>query len=148
MPTSNKISYYDQEELLAEAIQYKIDNPEASFRFLEQQFKVKKDKICRRFHGKQESYSGRTPTNTRLTQEQDKALCWFLDYLHKFGVPLRYKDLTSAANHILTISDPDAKPVSIRICREGALYRSHGSGRLLTQSTIVVFWPSWYRPAF
>ena len=36
---------------------------------------------------------------------------------------------------------------SIRICREGALYRSHGSGRLLTQSTIVVFWPSWYRPA-
>ena len=28
------------------------------------------------------------------------------------------------------------------------LYKSHGSGRLLTQSTIMVFWPSWYRPAF
>ena len=36
-------------------------------------------------------------------------------------------------------------------CRDpaarGALYRSHESGRLLTQSNIVVFWPSWYRPA-
>ena len=29
-----------------------------------------------------------------------------------------------------------------------ALYKSHGTGQLLTQSTIVVFWPSWYRPAF
>jgi hypothetical protein len=35
-----------------------------------------------------------------------------------------------------------------RSCRKWALYKSHGTGRLLTQSTIVVFWPSWYHPAF
>lgn len=27
----------------------------------------------------------------------------------------------------------------------GALYKSHGSGQLLTQLTIVVFWPNWCR---
>jgi Tc5 transposase DNA-binding domain len=108
---TRKISYYEEEELLAEAIQYKRDHPEASFRFLERQFKVNKDKICQRFHGRGSRF-GQAPANTRLTPEQDKALCWFLDYLDKFGVPLRYKSLISAANHILTISDPDAKPVS------------------------------------
>ena len=47
-----------------------------------------------------------------LPSEPWISLCWFLDYLHKFGVPLRYKNLASTANHILTISDPDAKSVS------------------------------------
>ena len=37
--------------------------------------------------------------------------------------------------------------IGVRICRGGALYKSHGSGRLLMQSTNVVFWPSLYRPA-
>ena len=37
---------------------------------------------------------------------------------------------------------------SVRVLQREALYKSHGSGRLLTQSTVVVFWPSWYRPAF
>jgi hypothetical protein len=37
-------------------------------------------------------------------------------------------------------------------CRDPAargalIYRSCESGPLLTQSNIVVFWPSWYRPA-
>jgi hypothetical protein len=36
-------------------------------------------------------------------------------------------------------SAEEAKPSHVRICREGALYKSHGSGRLLMQSTIVVF---------
>lgn len=29
----------------------------------------------------------------------------------------------------------------VRICREGALYKQHGSGRLLDYPTTVVFWP-------
>ena len=57
------MSYREQEKLLAEAIQYKCDYLEASFRFLKQDSKVKlewrvktrksKDKICWRFHGSQ-----------------------------------------------------------------------------------------------
>ena len=37
---------------------------------------------------------------------------------------------------------------SVRVLQREAIYKSYGSGRLLSQSTIVVFWPSWYRPAF
>jgi hypothetical protein len=37
--------------------------------------------------------------------------------------------------------------VSVRVLQKEVLYKSHGTGRLLTQSTVVVFWPSWYRPA-
>ena len=38
--------------------------------------------------------------------------------------------------------------VPVRVLQREAMYKSYGSGRLLSQSTIVVFWPSWYRPAF
>ena len=51
----------------------------------------------------------------------------------------------------ITALEVAAKPlgsIPVEIYKEGALYKSHGSGRLLTQSTIVVFWLSWYRPAF
>jgi hypothetical protein len=36
----------------------------------------------------------------------------------------------------------------VRVLQREAIYKSYGSSRLLTQSIIVVFWPSWYRPAF
>jgi hypothetical protein len=48
---------------------------------------------------------------------------------------------TVARGHAFTVGF-DGEPASVRILQKeegGALYRSHGSGRLLTQSTIVVF---------
>ena len=45
--------------------------------------------------------------------------------------------------------DPKQKrSKDVRVLQREAIYKSYGSGRLLSQSTIVVFWPSWYRPAF
>ena len=37
---------------------------------------------------------------------------------------------------------------SVRVLQREAIYKSYGSSRLLTQSTIGVFWPSWYGLAF
>jgi hypothetical protein len=96
---SNNLSYHEQEQALADAIRYKQQYPTASYRFLQRHFGVHKYKICQRFNGRQESQFTRKPLNTRLNSEQDKALCWFLDYLDKFGIPLWYKTL--AADHIL-----------------------------------------------
>src|SRR5215468_72000 len=76
---SDNLSYHEQEKLLADAIKYKQQHPEASYRFLQDHFKIHKDKICRRFTGRRQSRSAREPAGTRLNQEQDKALCWFLD---------------------------------------------------------------------
>ena len=109
---SDNLSYHEQEKALADAIKYKQQHPIASYRFLQRHFKVHKDKICQRFNEWRQSRSTREPTNTRLTQEQDKALCWFLDYLNKFGIPLRYKTLAASANHILLHDNLNAEPVS------------------------------------
>ena len=109
---SDNLSYHDQEKALEDAIKYKQQHPTVSYRFLQRHFRVHKDKICRRFTGRRQSRSAREPAGTRLNQEQDKALCWFLDYLNKFGIPLRYKTLAAAANHILLRDNLNAKPVS------------------------------------
>ena len=110
---ADNLSYAEEERLLADALKYKARNPKATFRYLESQFKVKKDRIHRRYREKQASRFDRsTPSNARLSPEQDKALCHYLNFLAQFGIPLVYQNIASAANHILRIDDPDAKPVS------------------------------------
>ena len=96
--------YSDLEKRLADALRYKRQNPQSSYRFLEAQFKVGKDTIRRRYCEIQGSRTGRTPNNTRLRPDQDLLLCWYLDYLAKFGIPLTRSRLAGAANHILEIS--------------------------------------------
>ena len=101
--------YFEVEARLQEALEYKRQHPEASFRWLGRQFDVHKDRIHRRWKGTQKSRSARDPTKPRLDVYQDKALCWYLTRLWEIGVPLRYKNIAAAANEILTAvygSDP------------------------------------------
>ena len=109
---SNNISYADQERMLADALKYKVKHPKATFRYLQSQFGVHKDKIQRRYNKQQASRLNQTtPSNARLSPEQDKALCYFLNFLTHFGIPLVYQKIASAANHILHINDANEKPV-------------------------------------
>ena len=110
---SDNVSYVEMERRLADALKYKVAHPTATYRYLQNQFKVDKDKICRRYCQKQGSWFDRgMPSNTRLSPEQDKALCYYLNYLARFGIPLVYRKIAAAANHILQINNPEAKPVS------------------------------------
>ena len=79
---------------------YKIHNPKASFRSLARQFNGSKDRIHRRWKGK-DSRSTRAPSHLMLDKEQDKALYWYIERLYEIGVPLRYKFIAAAANSIL-----------------------------------------------
>ena len=109
---ADNLSYAEQEQLLADALKYKARHPTATFRYLESQFKINKDRINRRYRETHASrFNRRTPSNARLSPEQDKALCYFLNFLAQFGVPLVYQKIASAANHILQINNPDEKPV-------------------------------------
>src|SRR5579871_3668714 len=111
---SNNVPYVEMERRLADALKYKAAHPTATYRYLQDQFKVDKDKICRRYRQKQRSrFDRETPSNTRLSPEQDKALCYFLNYLAQFGIPLVYRKIASAANHILQINNPEANPVGV-----------------------------------
>ena len=108
----NNTSYTEQKQRLNDALKYKASHPEASFRYLQSQFKVDKDKICRWYRKTQGSrFDKGTPSNSRLSSEQDKALCYYLEYLAQFGIPLVYSKIASAANHILRIDNPNAVPV-------------------------------------
>src|SRR6266480_7240117 len=111
---SDNIPYAEQERMLADALKYKAKHPKASFRYLQTQFKVHKDWIHRRYNEQQASQSDQsTPSNTRLSPEQDKALCYFLNYLTGFGIPLVYQKIASAANHILQINDADSDVIGL-----------------------------------
>src|SRR6266480_3516204 len=111
---SDNISYAEQERMLTDALKYKAKHPKASFRYLESQFKVDKDRVHHRYQKQQASrYNRGTPSNTRLSLEQDKALCYILNFLTQFGIPLVYPKITSTANHILRINDTNEEPVSV-----------------------------------
>ena len=93
--------YLEIEARLREALDYKRQHPAASFRWLERQFRVRKDRLHRRWKGIQNSKSVRNPTNQKLDAHQDKAFCWYLTSLWEIGVPLRQKTMAAAANEIL-----------------------------------------------
>lgn len=98
---SRRIQYEEEELRLADALQYKADHPAASFRFLQDQFKVNKDKLQRRLQNKQRSRINMpTPKNARLQPEQGKDMCHSFAYLAKFGIPLGYRTLRATAMQI------------------------------------------------
>src|SRR6266480_1262342 len=110
---SDNILYAEQERMLANVLKYKAKYPKATFRYLQDQFKVNKDRIQHRYNKQQASrFNQSTPSNARLSLEQDKALCYFLNYLTGFSIPLVYQKIASTATHILQINDVDEKPVS------------------------------------
>jgi hypothetical protein len=59
-------NYFEVEASLQNALQYKRQHPFASFRWLERQFNVKKDRIYRCWKGIQGSKSERDLTNLKL----------------------------------------------------------------------------------
>ena len=79
--------YFEVEARIREALAYKIEHPKASFRFLARHFNASKDRIHRRWKGKN-SRSNRAPSHTKLDKEQDKALYWYIERFYEIGVPL------------------------------------------------------------
>jgi hypothetical protein len=61
--------YFEVEARLQEALEYKRQHPEASFRWLGRQFDVHKDRIHRRWKGTQKSRSARDPNRKRKLDE-------------------------------------------------------------------------------
>lgn len=99
--------YMEVEARTIEAVEYKMDHPTSSFRWLAQQFNVNKDRIHRRWTGLHESKSTRDPANLKMDKYQDKALCWYLTQLWEIGVPLRYSHIIAAANEVLAAANPE-----------------------------------------
>jgi hypothetical protein len=106
-PRKDVSTYLETEARLQEAVEYKRQNPDVSYRWLETQFRVKKDRIQQRLKGTRLSKSNHDPTNQRLKEHQERALSWYLTRLWEIGVPLRQKLIASAATEILTTANPN-----------------------------------------
>jgi hypothetical protein len=103
--------YKEEEKNLLEALEYKKTHPHASFRWLEGQFKVKKDKINRRWL---ESQNPHQAHNQLLGPDQDKALVQYCFRLSDISVPLQHKFIRNIANQILQLAhgDKDGSPLT------------------------------------
>jgi hypothetical protein len=66
--------YLEIETHLHKALEYKRQHPTASFRWLERQFRVRKDRLHHGWKGIQNSKLERNLTNLKLDAHQDKAL--------------------------------------------------------------------------
>jgi hypothetical protein len=60
-PSENVSSYLETEARLREAVEYKRQHPDVSYRWLETQFRVNKDRIQRRWKGTRVPWSMRNP---------------------------------------------------------------------------------------
>jgi hypothetical protein len=97
-------SYTTEEVALNEAIQYKKDHPNVSFRWLQKNFGPNKDRINRRWNKTHVSKSQRPAPNKKLNKAQELAFTQYLRDLNAIGVPLRRKNIDSAANQVLASS--------------------------------------------
>lgn len=106
-------NYTTEEQRVQEAIEYKRAHPNASSRWLADQFNTNRSKLQRRFRGLP-SKSMRDATNTKLSLEQDDALCQYLRTLYDLGIPLSNKRIIGAANEILaTTAPPNQEPKTV-----------------------------------
>ena len=66
-------SYAESEIRLAEAVAYRLEHPDKSYRWLEKQFNINRERIRQRVLQRCVSRSQRPATNLRFNPEQDKA---------------------------------------------------------------------------
>jgi hypothetical protein len=73
---------------------------------------VHKDRVRRRFRGIAGPSYNKGGHNKRLTNDEDKALCLYIDFAEDIGLPIREKTLMAAANSILRSHYENPSPVS------------------------------------
>ena len=100
------MDYSDIEDLIAEALEYIDEYPDAPITHVAWLFGVPYRRLNARYHGRA-SRSTREPTNRKLSAVQEEVLETYLRRLDKIGLCARLRLVTSAANSILARSHDD-----------------------------------------
>lgn len=103
MATQNK----QIESRIEDALDARKHAPERSIASLARDFDVPYQRLQRRAKG-QKSLFSRKPTNRRLDESQEQALCNWIDYRDKLSRPVKQAEITRAALTILQSTEPDA----------------------------------------
>jgi hypothetical protein len=97
MPITNS----DIEERVIEACEWLNTQNKPCYAKAARKYGVHKDRVRRRFLGKALDSSNIGGHNKRLNDDEDRALCAYIDLADGIGLPIREKTLTVAANSIL-----------------------------------------------
>jgi len=108
MPITN----LDIEERVIEACEWLTTQKKPYYSKAARKYGVHKDRIRRRFLGKALDSSNIGGHNRRLNDDEDRALCAYIDLADEIGLPIREKTLVVAANSILRSHYSDSAPVS------------------------------------
>jgi len=108
MPITN----LDIEERVTEACEWLTTQKKPYYSKAARKFGVHKDRVRRRFLGKALDSSNIGGHNRRLNDDEDRALCAYIDLADDIGLPIREKMLRVAANSILRNHYSDPLPVS------------------------------------
>ena len=98
--TSVKPRKSDTEKRVQDALEYIEDNPAAKIAVVAREFGVTRQRLQRRMQGVP-AREGHPAANTKLTREQEVALCRYIDRLDSMNLAVRPEFITDAANHIL-----------------------------------------------
>ena len=93
-------SYKDIEERVLRALDTLKEQENTNIAKTAREFDVPKARLYRRWKGVK-SRSTRPRTNSRLSDEQEKALCRYIDILIELDTPPHPKQITSSTNSIL-----------------------------------------------
>ena len=108
MPITNS----EIEERVIEACEWLKTQKKPFFSKAARKYGVHKDRVRRRFLEKTASLCDSGGYNKRLNDDEDRALCAYIDFADEIGLPIREKTLIIAANSILRNHYPDPPPVS------------------------------------
>ena len=108
MPITNS----EIEERVIEACEWLDTQKKPYFAKAARKFGVHKDRVRRRYLGKALSLCDVGGHNKRLNDDEDCALCAYIDFTDEIGLPIREKTLVVAANSILRNHYSDPPPLS------------------------------------
>ena len=121
-------SYAESQIRLAEAVAYRLE----SYRWLEKQFNINRERIRQRVLQRCVSRSQRPATNLRFNPEQDKAFSNYIRRLWEIGVPLRYGLIRFAADTMLKATHIGSdQPPKVGVNWATKWLRSHSEFKLL-----------------
>lgn len=96
--TSVQDTQSEVELRVEEAIEYLEGNPDAKLATVARLFEIPRSRLRRRFNGCS-TKKGRPATNTKLSREEEVALCHYIDRLDAVNFAVRAEFITDAANY-------------------------------------------------
>ena len=136
-------SYKDVEERITVALRAIQNNEAPNISAAARQFNVPPQRLRNRFHGRP-AKTDLPGFNRRFSDEEERALCHYLDRLDRMGLPAQQELLRAAADSILMhgytpdLDDPEDKPPRVSDKWVSRFLKRHPQYTIVRQKTLDI----------